>query len=43
MTAQFGDREGRGPIWFFTAKDADLVRELGAGAPALLHFAVEGA
>src|SRR6188768_3532976 len=42
MTAQLGDREGRGPIWFFTSKEADLVRELGAGAPAMLHFASKG-
>ena len=39
MTAQLGEREGRGPIWFFTSKETDLVRELGSGAPALLHFA----
>ena len=42
MTAQRGDREGRGPIWFFTSKEADLVRELGSGAPATLHFASKG-
>ena len=42
MTAQVGDREGRGPMWFFTSKEADLVRELGAGAPAVLHFAAKG-
>ena len=39
MTAQLGDREGRGPIWFFTSKETDLVRELGGGRPAMLHFA----
>ena len=42
MTAQIGEREGRGPIWFFTAKDVDLVRDLGSGGPALLHFASKG-
>jgi general stress protein 26 len=42
MTAQIGGREGRGPIWFFTAKDVDLVRDLGSGGPALLHFASKG-
>jgi general stress protein 26 len=42
MTAQTGDRDGCGPIWFFTAKDVDLVRDLGAGAPGLLHFASKG-
>ena len=39
MTAQLGEREGRGPIWFFTSKEADLVKELGGGGPAMLHFA----
>ena len=39
MTAQLGEREGRGPIWFFTSKETDLVRALGGGAPAMLHFA----
>jgi general stress protein 26 len=41
MTAQLED-DGPGPIWFFTAKDVDLVRELGAGSPAMLHFASKG-
>lgn len=43
MTAQLHDRvEGRGPIWFFTAKDVDLVRAMGSGAPATIHFASKG-
>jgi len=42
MTAQLGDREERGPIWFFTAKDVDLVRAMGPGAPATFHFAAKG-
>ena len=42
MTAQLGERDGRGPIWFFTSKETDLVRDLGAGAPAVLHFAAKG-
>lgn len=42
MTAQIGDRDGRGPIWFFTAKDVDLVRAMGAGAAATMHFAAKG-
>lgn len=42
MTAQLGEREGRGPIWFFTSKEADLVRDMGAGASARLHFAAKG-
>lgn len=41
MTAQLGDEE-RGPIWFFSAKDVDLVRATGGGAPAMLHFASKG-
>ena len=40
MTAQL-DGE-RGPIWFFTAKDVDLVQAMSAGAPAMLHFASKG-
>ena len=41
MTAQIEGDAG-GPIWFFTAKDVDLVRQLGAGGPALIHFAAKG-
>jgi general stress protein 26 len=41
MTAQIEGDAG-GPIWFFTAKDVDLVRQLGTGGPALLHFAAKG-
>ena len=41
MTAQF-DEDGGSAIWFFTAKDVDLVRATGAGAPATLHFAAKG-
>ena len=43
MTAQLDDdRGGRGPIWFFSAKDVDLVREMGTGARAGLQFASKG-
>ena len=42
MTAQIGDRQGRGPIWFFSAKGVDLVEAIGAGKPAMLHFASKG-
>ena len=42
MTAQIGDREGRGPIWFFSARDVDLVEAMGSGAPATLQFASKG-
>lgn len=41
MTAQLEDAEG-GPIWFFTAKDSDLVRRLKAGDRALMSFADKG-
>lgn len=38
MTALL-DLEGTtGGIWFFTAKDVDLVKALGAGKPAVAHF-----
>lgn len=43
MTAQLEDeQEGRGPIYFFTAKDVDLVQALGSGGPAGLQFASKG-
>lgn len=38
MTAQLdGDKES-GPIWFFTAKDTDLVRAMGQDHRAVAHF-----
>lgn len=42
MTAQLGDRDGRGPIWFFTARDVDLVGAMGDGEEAALNFASKG-
>lgn len=42
MTAQFDGEAGRGPIYFFTAKDTDLVEALGAGQGAMAHFASKG-
>ena len=43
MTAQLDEgQEGRGPIWFFSARDVDLVRALGDGSPAMLHFTAKG-
>jgi general stress protein 26 len=42
MTAQVGEDEASGPIWFFTAKDTDLVKQLGAGHRAVAHFASKG-
>lgn len=41
MTAQLLE-DGRGPIYIFTAKDTDLVRDLGASHPANLQFASKG-
>ena len=44
MTAQLLEEheEGGGPIWFFTANDTDLVRALGQGHRAQLHFSSKG-
>ncbi len=41
MTAQLERDEG-GPIWFFTAKDSDLVRQLHSNARAVATFASKG-
>lgn len=37
MTAQLMDK-GPGPIWFFTSKETDLVRDLGDSHRATAHF-----
>ena len=37
MTAQFDDKNP-GPIWFFTAKDTDLVTAMGEAHRAVAHF-----
>ena len=42
MTAQLEDGQDRGPIWFFTAKDVNLVQALGPGGRAMLHFVAKG-
>jgi general stress protein 26 len=42
MTAQLGRDDGRGPVWFFTGADNDLVRATGDGARAMAHFASKG-
>jgi general stress protein 26 len=43
MTAQIlHEEDERGPIWFFTAKDTDLVRNLGESRSASLQFASKG-
>src|SRR5688500_1743178 len=43
MTAQIlHDEDERGPIWFFTSKDNDLVKALSRSHRALLHFSSKG-
>jgi general stress protein 26 len=42
MTAQMDDAEGSRPIWFFSAKEVGLVRAIGTGAPAMMHFVSKG-
>src|SRR5215217_1690068 len=42
MTAQLDGDEG-GPIWFFTAKDNDLVQQLRGNDRAVATFASKGA
>ena len=40
MTAQLDDESERGgPLWFFTAKDTDLVGAMGERHRAVIHFA----
>ena len=42
MTAQVEDEdEDNGPVWFFSAKDTDFVRNLGQGRRAVAHFAAK--
>lgn len=41
MTAQIEDDDLSGPIWFFSAKDTEFVRQLGAGRRAVAHFAAK--
>lgn len=43
MTAQLGDDPSPGgPIWFFTAKDTDLVRAMGERHRAVANFVSKG-
>jgi general stress protein 26 len=42
MTALLEGDEERGPLWFFTSKDTDLARSLGARHRAVAHFASKG-
>jgi general stress protein 26 len=43
MTAQIlHEADERGPIWFFSAKEVDLVRATGSSHAAMLHFSSKG-
>ena len=43
MTAQIlHDEDERGPIWFFTSKDNDLVKSLAQSQRAVVHFSSKG-
>jgi len=42
MTAQLEGDSLAGPIWFFSSKDTDFVRQLGDGRRALAHFVAKG-
>ena len=42
MTAQLADNDPHGSIWFFTAKNTDLVKQLGQRHRAVAHFAAKG-
>jgi len=41
MTAQLMEGKEHGPIWFFAAKDTNLVREMGGQHRAFLSFAAK--
>jgi general stress protein 26 len=42
MTAQFASDDNRGPIWFFTSKEAHLVQELRGSSNGVAHFVSRG-
>jgi general stress protein 26 len=42
MTAQLDEDQTRGPIWFFTSKDVNLVKAMGNGHRAFASFASKG-
>jgi len=42
LTAQLDDDHEEGPIYFFTAKDADLVQDMGARHAATAYLASKG-
>jgi general stress protein 26 len=41
MTAQIEDDDGTGPVWFFSSRETDFVRQLGEGRRAVAHFAAK--
>lgn len=42
MTAQLDGDQESGPIWIFTSKETDLVKNIGAGAPGEAYFVSKG-
>lgn len=42
MTAQLDEEHTQGPIWFFTSKDVQLVKEMSTGHRAFVSFAAKG-
>ena len=42
LTAQLDDGHDEGPIYFFTAKDSDLVQDMGGRHAATAYFAGKG-
>lgn len=42
MTAQLDSDELRGPVWFFTSKDTDLVQQIGARNAGVAYFSSKG-
>jgi general stress protein 26 len=41
MTAQVEDADHAGPVWFFSSKETEFVRQLGQGRRAVAHFAAK--
>ena len=41
MTAQLDRDDGPGPLWFFSSRETDFVRQLGDGGHAAAHFAAK--
>lgn len=42
MTISIGDRDGRGPMWTFTAKSSDLARSLNRRRRGIAYFSSKG-